>query len=190
MGRRIHITGASGTGTSTLGQLLAGRLGSQPFDTDDFYWLPTDPPFCDRRPIARRLALMGEMFLPRADWVLSGSLSGWGDPAIARFTHVIFLSLAPGPRLARLRARERRRYGTAILPGGPRHEAFRGFLDWAMSYEDDTFQGRTRKMHEAWLARLPCPVIRLDAAQPPETLALHALEALEAADAPAEPAPV
>ena len=193
MGRRIHITGASGTGTSTLGRLLAGRLGSQHFDTDDFYWLPTDPPFRDKRPIARRLALMEEVFLPRGDWVLSGSLSGWGDALIPRFTHVIFLTMAPGPRLARIRARERRRHGAAILPGGPQHDAFRGFLDWAMSYEDDSFQGRTRKMHEAWLARLPGPVIRLDAAQPAEALALRALEALEvpeAAKAPTEPAAV
>lgn len=165
--------------------MLAGRLGSQHFDTDDFYWLPTDPPFRDKRPIARRLDLMDEMFLPRADWVLSGSLSGWGDRLIPRFTHVIFLTMAPGPRLARLRARERRRHGDDIAPGGPLHETFRGFLDWAMSYEDKTFQGRTRQMHESWLARLPCPVIRLDAAQPPDALALRALEALDGAGAPA-----
>ena len=77
MARRIHITGASGTGTSTLARVLAGRLETQAFDTDDFFWRPTDPPFQARRPVADRLALMQDVFLPRADWVLAGSFSGW-----------------------------------------------------------------------------------------------------------------
>ena len=42
---RIHITGASGFGVSTLGGALAARLGCAHLDTDDFYWLPTDPPY-------------------------------------------------------------------------------------------------------------------------------------------------
>ena len=32
-------------------------------------------------------------------------------------------------------------------------------------------QGRYRARHESWLARLPCPVLRLDGAQPTEALA-------------------
>lgn len=178
VGLRVHITGASGTGTSSLARALATRLDSQQFDTDDFFWRPTEPPFTDRRTPPERLSLMREVFLPRSDWVLSGSLCGWGDPAIGRFTHVVFLTMMPGQRLARLRARERRRYGDAILPGGPLHEKFRGFLDWAMSYEDDTFNGRTRKQHEAWLAGLRCPVIRIDAGLPPEAVLAEALKAL------------
>lgn len=182
MARRIHITGASGTGTSTLARALATALDTQAFDTDDFYWRPSDPPFLEKRPPAERLALMEEVFLPRRDWVLSGSFTGWGDPVIGRLTHVIFLTLAPGPRLARLRARERRRLGAGrdALP-----EAARGFLDWAMGYDDPAFPGRSRRGHEAWLARLGCPVLRLDAAPPPEALAAEALAALDRADRPA-----
>ncbi|MDH3263126.1 MAG: adenylate kinase [Paracoccaceae bacterium] len=176
MSRRVHITGASGTGTSTLARAIASELSTQAFDTDDFYWRPSDPPFQEKRSPPERLGLMGEMFLPRRDWVLSGSLVGWGDPVIPRLTHVIFLTLAPGPRLARLRARERRRYGDEIAAGGALAERFRGFLDWAMSYDDPTFPGRSRRMHEDWLARLDCPVIRLDAALPVAELAPAALD--------------
>lgn len=179
MSRRVHITGASGAGTSTLARVLATKLETQAFDTDDFYWKPSDPPFAEKRSIADRLALMEQVFLPRRDWVLSGSVTGWGDPVIPRLTHVIFLTLAPGQRLARLRARERRRYGAAIAEGGDLAERFRGFLDWAMSYDDTGFTGRSRRMHEDWLARLPCPVIRLDAARPVEELASAALDALD-----------
>lgn len=177
----MHILGASGSGTSTLARALADRLGSQAFDTDDFFWLPTDPPFTEKRPTPARLALMEQVFLPRSDWILSGSCVGWGDPIIPRLTHVIFLTLPAGMRLARLRRRERRRYGAAIDPGGARAVAFRSFLDWAMSYDDPVFSGRSRRAHEAWLAELECPVLYLDASEPMEALCHKTLEALDAA---------
>lgn len=179
MGRRIHILGASGTGTSTLAQALAARLGIQAFDTDDFYWHPSDPPFSHKRAVPDRLRLMQEMFLPRPDWVLSGSCVGWGNAIIPRLTHVVFLTLPAGMRLARLRRRERLRYGNAIEPGGPRAEAFRGFLDYAMSYDEPGFTGRSRRMHELWMSELDCPVIRLDGALPVDTLVEQTMAALD-----------
>lgn len=165
---RIHVLGAAGCGTSTLGRALATALSSQVFDSDDFYWQPTDPPFTQKRPAAERLALMEAMFLPRRSWVLSGSFMGWCDPIVPRLTHVVFISMPPAIRLARLRARERRRYGKAILPGGPQHRQYCSFLDWAMSYDDPGagFIGRTRANHEAWLAEMRCPVIRVDGSRP------------------------
>jgi adenylate kinase family enzyme len=44
---RIHILGASGSGTTTLGAALADRLGHPHVDADSLFWLPTDPPFTD-----------------------------------------------------------------------------------------------------------------------------------------------
>lgn len=41
----IHITGASGSGTTTLGRALAQALGWRYLDADRYYWLPTSPPF-------------------------------------------------------------------------------------------------------------------------------------------------
>lgn len=122
---------------------------------------------------------MQEMFVPRSDWILAGALCGWGDPLIPRFSHVVFLTLAPTLRLARLRQRGRRRHGDGILPRGPREREHRAFLDYAMSYDASDFPGRNRLVHETWLRDLPCPVIRLDAASPPEALADHVLERLD-----------
>ncbi|MEL6517874.1 MAG: hypothetical protein AAFQ39_09160 [Pseudomonadota bacterium] len=179
MDYRIHILGASGTGTSTLGRALASALGLQAFDTDDVFWQPTDPPFTTKRPVPDRLRLMEELFLPRPNWVLSGSFVSWGDPIVPRLTHVLFLTAPAGPRLARLRARERQRYGPRIAPGGDREVAFKGFLDWAMSYDQPDFEGRSRPAHERWLDALPCPVIRLDASGPPAEVLENALAALD-----------
>ncbi|WP_343717762.1 AAA family ATPase [Inquilinus sp.] len=161
--RRIHITGASGSGTTTLGRALAAATGALHLDTDDVYWLPTDPPFQDKRPIPDRLAMLDEA-LDRADrWVLTGSLISWGDPLIPRFDLVVFLYIPPALRLARLRTREIERYGAAALaPGGAMHATHHAFLDWAEAYDVGTRVGRNLEAHNAWLSRLPCPVLRIE----------------------------
>ena len=43
--RRIHVLGASGSGTSSLAAAIARRHGHRHLDTDDFFWMPTDPPY-------------------------------------------------------------------------------------------------------------------------------------------------
>jgi hypothetical protein len=54
----IHITGASGSGTSTLGKALAGEVEGAFLDADDFFWSPSDPPFKVQRPADERRSLL------------------------------------------------------------------------------------------------------------------------------------
>lgn len=183
MGKRIHILGGSGVGSSTLARNLANRLDSQAFDTDDFYWLPTDPPFEQARPQEERLALMEALFLPRPDWILAGPFIGWGGPILDRVTHVIFLSARAEVRLDRLARRERRRHGDLVAPGGMLEPHYTAFLDWAACYDDPSFAGRSRAQQETWLARLKVPVIRLDGAMSPPELTRAAMDALDLAGA-------
>ncbi len=166
---RLHITGASGTGTSTLGRALAD-VWSVPFhDTDDYFWQPTEPPYTLPRAPSDRLALMEQTFLPRRSWVLSGSLMRWGEPVMPLLDLVIFLRLDPVLRLDRLQQREADRYGpAAIAPGGAYHAGHATFMTWAARYDHDdpAFTGRSLSRHRDWLATLPCAVHQLDAAQP------------------------
>lgn len=163
---RLLITGASGSGTTTLARAVATRWAVPHADVDDYYWVPTTPPYTTKRDPAERLRLMREVFVGRDAWVLSGTLMGWGDPLIDTFDAVVFVSLRHETRMARLHAREVTRYGSAIEPGGEREAAHREFLDWAAGYEDPGFDGRNRDRHEAWLAALPCPVLRVDSSRP------------------------
>lgn len=179
---RVHIFGPSGAGTSTLGRHLAGRLASQHFDTDDFYWEPSDPPFRTKRPVPERRALMQAVFLPRSDWVLSGSLDSWSDGIAERFTAAVFLTLDAETLQARLEAREHRRYGAAMEPGGAFHEECAAFLHWAAGYDRGARPGRSRARHEAWAATLSCPLLRLQADAPPNALATRVLAWLDAGD--------
>ncbi len=176
---RIHILGASGTGTSTLGRALADAWSVPLHDTDDYYWQPTEPPYTQARPPAERLALMQAMFLPRRAWVLSGSLMSWGQPILPQLDLAVFLTLDPATRLNRLRLREANRYGAAaIAPGGPYHEGFKTFMAWAAQYDqnDPGFTGRNLTRHRAWLATLPCPVLELDSAAPLPDLVARVLD--------------
>ena len=164
--RRIHIMGASGAGVTTLGRALADSLAVPHHDTDDYYWLPTHPPFTAKREIADRLRLMHEVFLARREWVLSGALESWGGPIVPLFDLVVFLSAPARQRLDRLKVREARRYGEeAVGPGGWKHQQTVEFFDWASHYDDGAREGRSLTRHETWLKTLACPVLRLDGTQ-------------------------
>ena len=165
---------------TTLGRALADRLAVPHADTDDYFWRPTAPPFVERRPVEDRLRLMHEMFLPRTAWVLSGSLDAWGNDLVAYFDLVVLVDTPTAERLARLRAREERRYGSlAVAPGGARHADVAAFLEWASHYDDGAREGRSRQRHEAWLATLACPVLRVDGSRPVADLVTEVLAALD-----------
>jgi adenylate kinase family enzyme len=177
--RRIHVMGASGSGVTTLGRALADAMALPCHDSDDYFWLPTTPPYRVQGARADRLRLMEEVFLPRADWVLSGSLAGWGDPLIPKFDLVVFMKTPREVRLARLRAREATHFGAdAVAPGGWRHDDTEAFVDWASHYEDGNREGRTLDKHLDWLAKLPCPVLRLDGSRPLPELVSEVCRAL------------
>jgi len=178
---RLHITGASGTGTTSLGRAVAAAWAVPHADVDDYFWEPTDPPYVEKRPEPERLALMEALFVPRDAWVLSGALMGWGDALIPRFDAVVLLSLNPAVRMARLQAREDARYSDTIAPDGPGASAHQAFMDWARGYDDPTFAGRNVARHDRWLSDLPCPVLRLDSTEPVTALVATAREWTSAA---------
>ncbi|MFE4951926.1 AAA family ATPase [Leifsonia sp. NPDC056665] len=157
---RVHVMGASGSGTTTLARALADRWAVPHADADDYFWLPSNPPYVAQRPKDERAALMRELFVPREAWVLSGSMLGWGEAVVAECDAVIFLSLDPVERLRRLEEREARRRAGMEYDDA----AWREFLDWAGSYDDPASTGRSRVAHETWLARIDKPVLRLDSA--------------------------
>jgi len=153
----IHIFGASGSGTTTLGRALAADLGLVHMDTDDYFWLPTDPKFTTKRPIDKRLALM-QADIDAADKgvVISGSLTGWGDLLIPRFTCAIRLDTPTEVRLERLRGREYAHFGERIREGGDMYENHLAFLDWAAQYDTGDVTMRSKACHDEWMKLLAC----------------------------------
>ena len=167
---RIHVIRASGSGVTTLGFALGAQLSIPCFDSDVYFWLPTDPPYDKKREVAERHSrLSGDLFrAPR--WVLAGSIDSWGLSLIDAASVVIYLDTPADVRLQRLRARESERFGPRIAPGGAMFEQHQAFMAWAAGYESGEFAGRNRDRHERWLAGLPQPVMRCDGTKPTEAL--------------------
>jgi len=138
---RILVTGAAGSGTSTLAAALARRLGGTAIEADDFYWLPTTPPYRERRAAGSRLALAREALAGPGPRIVAGSVMGWGADIEDAFDLIVFLRVPTALRLQRLREREMRRFGRV-------DEAF---LAWAADYDTGTVEGRDLASHVAWL---------------------------------------
>ena len=158
---RIHTVGGSGSGTTTLAQALADQLKIPQFDADAYYWEPTDPPFTVKRSPDVRVSLLGKDLNESPSWILSGSLVNWGESLQGRFTHVVFLHLPQDIRLARLRKREHKRFGSRIELGGDMYQQHIDFMEWAKKYDDGGPEVRSKYLHESWFKKLSCPVIRL-----------------------------
>jgi adenylate kinase family enzyme len=181
---RIHILGASGSGVSTLGTNLSSALSLPVFDVDNYYWLPTDPPFTTKRPIPERISLLKPTLAHAQEenggWILSGSMGSWGEEIMKDVEHVIFVDTSTEVRMKRLREREFKRHGAKIQEGGDMHEESVKFLEWAEAYEDPNLEeGRSRLRHEQWLRGVRVPVTRLSGDQDELVVMKEALEALK-----------
>lgn len=171
MSRRIHVFGASGSGTTTLGKALGNKLNMPHLEADDFYWKPTPIPFSEKHPKEVRIQRIEEHINGHQNWVLSGgSLYTWGEPLIPKFTLVIFLHLPAEIRLARLRKRELERYGSLLESDPVIQKKSCDFLKWAANYDTAEDSSRTLGIHKNWIAQLHCPVLELDSQETVESL--------------------
>ena len=160
---RIHILGAAGAGTSTLGCALAARLRVLWFDSDNYYWLPTAPPYAHKRPKPERDRRMRDDLHTYDDWVWSGSAVSWNVGAPERITLCVFLTLPADLRLARLRAREEEEFGAVPYVTREEFEAeMEEFLAWAARYDEGGLEVRSKQLQEQWMATLRCPILRID----------------------------
>lgn len=174
---RIYITGASCAGVTTLGQQLSTLLGIGQVDVDDFYWMPTNPPFTTKRPPSERVSLM-QQALGDDGWVLTGSCMVWGDALIADAELIVFVVTPTPLRLERLVTREHARFGGRIAPGGDMHAIHEAFREWASHYDDPDFSGRNRAWHEAWLSEQTAPVLRVDGMRSAEQMVADVAQAV------------
>ena len=172
---RIHILGASGSGTSTLGAALAARLGHPHVDADTLFWMTTDPPFTTRRPAEERHALLLRLLPVTGQWVFSGSALKWASSLEPVYDLIVFLRLAPSERMERLRRRQAARYGARIEADGDMIAANAAFLRWAEAYDSAGPEQRSLVLHEEWLSPQTAPVLRLDSSTPVQDLVASVL---------------
>jgi adenylate kinase family enzyme len=158
----LHLFGASGTGITTLGQALARELTIPYFDSDDYFWMTSDPPFTIRRDPEERNAAIRRDLDKHDQWILGGSIIHWGEEVFPNFDLIVFCWLPHEVRMARLKAREFSRYGDIIFSDPDRNKQYKAFLAWAADYDKGTgIASRTIGAHEQWLKMQRCPILEI-----------------------------
>lgn len=158
----IHIYGASGSGTTTLGKKICEELGYTQMDTDDYFWLPTKPKYICKRPKSERVKLMINDINKYENVVISGSLTDWGDKLIPYFTLAIRIEMKQNVRIDRLVKREKERYGLRIEPSGDMYQKHIEFIEWAKSYDNGGLDTRSKAMHDELEKSFKCKILYLD----------------------------
>lgn len=158
---RIHIFGASGSGTTTLGRKLSKELNIKAFDLDDYYWEKTDPPFQVTRERTRRFKLLESDLENLESFIISGHYGLEYEPIDSLLTLAIFLYVPAKIRQSRLKARELLEYGDRILEGGDMHEDHLDFVEWAGHYDANDLEGRKLEIHLERIELLSCPVLNI-----------------------------
>lgn len=159
MSGKIHILGASGSGTSTLGVSLSKVLPHKHLDTDEYFWITK---FTEQSQVTERRKMLKKDFSLYEKWVLSGAVCGWGDEFKSFFDLVIFLWIPQDIRLGRLQQREFQRYGNEILASGSKYNQSKSFLEWASLYDNAGMEVRSKTLHEHWMGDLSCPILRIE----------------------------
>lgn len=160
----FQVTGAPGSGVTTVGRLLAMRLGCGILDLDDIHWLSTDPPYVEVRSDTEKMTIVRSfLHSNHSRVVISGSLVGWGDELAKFLSGCLYLLCPTATRIDRIREREKKRFASAIEEGGCMHERHMAFMQWAFLYDmrrmvDDV---RSQEGDLLWLTKLSCPTFLL-----------------------------
>ena len=131
-------------------------------DTDDYFWMPTDPAYTTKREIKERLCMMHKDVDKAENVVISGSLVDWGDELIPQFTLAVRVVTDTDIRISRLRKRESESFGARIEAGGDMYAEHQEFIAWAGEYDTGSIDMRSKVKHDDWQKLLSCHQILVD----------------------------
>jgi len=156
----INIFGASGSGVTTLGQALSEKLGYPYFDSDHYFWFPSNPPFTNRRSPEERNAMINDEMADDKNWILGGSIINWNNNW--QFDLSVFLYIPPTIRIRRLQEREFERYGDIIHTDRERNKLYNEFIEWARGYDELITNSRSLHSHKNWMNNLKTPLLVIE----------------------------
>jgi adenylate kinase family enzyme len=159
---KILIFGASGSGTTTLGNEIEKQTNFKHLDVDNYYWRKTEPPFQEKIELEKRNINLKADFNGFKNVIVSGSMVSWEKEWETSFDLAIFIRLENDLRMKRLKTRETERYGEKLITDKKTQQNSKAFLEWADQYENPNFDGRSLKIHKNWIELLNCKALTID----------------------------
>ena len=158
----ILICGLNGTGKSTLGRMLADRMGYEFIDNEDLFFPKADPLYMFSNPRSEEEAvrLLEEKISKNDRFIFAAGRGNYGDKLIAALDRIILIEVPKQIRSRRVRDRSYQKFGDRILPGGDLYDRESKWFSLTDS--------RPETYVTEWLETLDCPVIRIDGTRPVE----------------------
>jgi len=140
----IYIYGASGAGSTTLGEEFSKKYNCNLFDTDIYFWR-----YYDNH--QRRMdSMLDDIKKSDKDIIITGSFWNWKCDYQELLTYIdiyVRVMLDQKIRMERLKEREKQRYGARIEKGGDLYEENKKRLKWAEEYDTGGIEMRSLKAH-------------------------------------------
>ena len=158
----ILICGLNGTGKSTLGRILAGRMGYEFIDNEDLFFPKTDSSYMFSCPRSEEEAirLLEERISANSRFIFAAVRGDYGDRLMASLDHIVLIEAPKQVRSRRVRDRSYQRFGDRILPGGDLYDKESKWFSLTDS--------RPEAYVTDWLETVSCPVTRIDGTLPAE----------------------
>ncbi|MBR3430959.1 MAG: AAA family ATPase [Clostridia bacterium] len=158
----ILICGLNGTGKSTLGRILADRMGYEFIDNEDLFFPKTDPLYTFSSPRSEEevIRLLEDKISGNNRFIFAAVKGNYGDRLIALLDYIVLIEVPKQIRSNRVRDRSYQKFGDRILPGGDLYEKENKWFSLTDNRPDTYVTD--------WLETLDRPVIRIDGTLPVE----------------------
>lgn len=156
----IHVMGASGAGTSTIGEFLGEKLGFDVIESDFYKWEQTVPEFQVMRPINESNKLLLERINSSSNLIISGSLHS--NPVTFKYIDlIIYLKCPTFVRMRRIKKRDIEKGRNSLKQEGEIRENFLGFLYLAKHYNSLGLDKRSKASQKWVMENCHAPVIEI-----------------------------